>query len=74
MLEGCKLSGTYSIEVITNLSHLFTVGFDHFHILRAIGKGAFGKVTSVIQCSYIIHFTSMKIGMTITAKNKCIGC
>ena len=23
---------------------LSTVDFDHFHILRAIGKGAFGKV------------------------------
>lgn len=25
--------------------HNYVVDFDHFHILRAIGKGAFGKVS-----------------------------
>ena len=29
------------------LSFSFTVSFDHFQILRAIGKGSFGKVRMV---------------------------
>ena len=30
--------------VLTLFSHLSSVDFKHFEILRAIGKGAFGKV------------------------------
>lgn len=29
------------------VSNTFLVDFNHFHILRAIGKGAFGKVSSL---------------------------
>lgn len=41
---------------------VFTVNFDHFQILRAIGKGSFGKVTfhfhatdvCVCVCAYCV--------------------
>lgn len=37
-----------------NICYFFAVDFDHFQILRAIGKGSFGKVSSVIYNTYIL--------------------
>lgn len=52
------------MKVILPHSHLFSVSvnFDHFQILRAIGKGSFGKVSFFWNNSYksdlssLIHF------------------
>lgn len=36
------------------LKFVFSVNFDHFQILRAIGKGSFGKVNFIF---YILYYT-----------------
>lgn len=41
-----------TLQLIIDFSSFFlTVNFDHFQILRAIGKGSFGKVSSMTTSS-----------------------
>lgn len=56
-------------NVYSNFDFFFSVNFDHFQILRAIGKGSFGKVFFCIYIFYYIPTKELKKCIPITSLN-----